>query len=187
MYSYNPTIIHIFDMIGISLLSISTYEYNYNIYNRLNNGEIILVDNNNINYILKESKFIHLRSYLSIITNCYNLNTITRNLILSGVSHLYSIFLEYMNVIKLFMDGSDVHVFLDCNKIFLSVPVGYDCFIIFLNSPRHIAVPFLFINVMIIILLIVKPFDKMTGVAFQLLLIVQTYYGCLSSINSIYH
>jgi hypothetical protein len=177
-------------MIGITLLSISTYDYHYNIYNRIlkNKGDFtLLVDSDNIQLLLKECLFIHFRSYLSILTNYYHVNTLIYILIVSGIFHVYAIFLENMNAIQTYLDDSHMNVFLDCNKIILCVPVACDWFLIFINSPTPIAVPFLLVNALLIIILIVKPFDKMTEVAFQSLLIVQTYYVCLSNLNSIYH
>ena len=190
MYSCSPFKRYMYDMIGITLLSISTYEYYYNIYNRIikNQGEYtVLLDENNIQLLLKETVFIHLRSYLSILTNYYHVNTIIYILIVSGLFHLYAIFLENINAIHIFLDGSQMDVFLDCHRIILSVPVACDCLLLFMNSPAPIATPFLLVNAGLIILLIVKPFDKMGEVAFQSLLIVQTYYACLSNLNSIYH
>jgi len=190
MYSNSPSRRYIYDMIGITLLSISTYDYHYNIYNRIlkNKGDFtVLVDSDNIQLILKECLFIHFRSYLSILTNYYHVNTLIYILIVSGIFHVYAIFLENMNAIQTYLDDSHMNVFLDCNKIILCVPVACDWFLIFINSPTPIAVPFLLVNALLIIILIVKPFDKMTEVAFQSLLIVQTYYVCLSNLNSIYH
>jgi len=190
MYSYRPSKRYIYDMIGITLLSISTYDYHYNVYNRIlkNNDEYtVVLDTNNIQLLLKECLFIHLRSYLSILTNYYHVNTSIYILIVSGIFHLYSFFLENINVIHIFLDESQMDVFLDCHKIILGVPVACDCLLIFMNSPTPIATPFLLVNALLIIVLIVKPFDKMTEFAFQSLLILQTYYACLSNLNSIYH
>jgi hypothetical protein len=77
MYSYRPSKRYIYDMICITLLSISTYDYHYNIYNRIlkNKEYTVLLDTNNIQLLLKECLFIHLRSYLSILTNYYQVNT----------------------------------------------------------------------------------------------------------------
>lgn len=56
-----------------------------------------------------------------------------------------------------------------------------------MNSPNEIATPYLLINIICALLMIVKPFDKLNEIAFQTLLIGQTYYSCVSNINSIYH
>ena len=190
MYSNSPSRRYIYDMIGITLLSISTYDYHYNIYNRIlkNKGDFtLLLDSDNIHLLLKECLFIHFRSYLSILTNYYHVNTLIYILTVSGIFHMYSFFLENMNAIHICLDDSEINVILDYNKIILCVPVACDCFLIFMNSPSPIAIPFLLVNALLTIVLIVKPFDKMTEVAFQSLLILQTYYSCLSSLNSIYH
>ena len=188
MYSNSPSKRYIYDMVGITLWSISTYDYHYNIYNRiLKNSEYTVFDSDNIQFLLKETIFIHLRSYLNILTNYYHVNTLIYILIVSGAFHLYAIFLENMNAINLFIDDSKMEVFLVCNRIILNVPVACDCFMIFMNSPTPIAIPFLLVNALLTIVLIVKPFDKMNEVAFQSLLILQTYYSCLSNLNSIYH
>ena len=190
MYSYNPTKRYIYDLLGITLLSITTYQNHNDIYNKLINKKIderSFTDKEELNDLLFETICIHLRSYLSILTNYYNVENVFFILFVSGIFHLYSIFLSNMNVINLFIHQDDNQVFLDCHKIILAVPIACDCFLIFMNSPNEIAIPYFLINIISTLLSIVKPFEQLTDIAFQTLLIGQTYYSCLSNINNIYH
>lgn len=67
------------------------------------------------------------------------------------------------------------------NNIIAILP---DVICVFYNSNKRIAIPFLLTNIVITLLLIIKPFYKLTHVAFHVLLIVQNYYLCLSILNS---
>jgi hypothetical protein len=74
------------------------------------------------------------------------------------------------------------HTFLNNNNIITFIPISCDVLLIFMNSPNEIAIPYLFVNIMIGLLFLINPFYKLTHVAFHLLLIAQSYYMCLSNI-----
>ena len=123
LYSYNPTKRYIYDLLGITLLSITTYQHHNDVYNKLINKKIderSFNDKEELNNLLFETVCIHLRSYLSILTNYYHVESVFFILLVSGVFHLYSIFLSNMNVINLFIHQDDNQVFLDCHKIIFS-------------------------------------------------------------------
>ena len=73
--------------------------------------------------------------------------------------------------------------FLNIHNIFTGLPIILDMFLLFLNSKKEISIPFLIVNIIIGLLFIVEPFYKLTQVVFHILIIVQNYYICLSSIN----
>ncbi len=187
MYSYDPCKRYIYDIVGITVLSASSYQYHNDFYNKLNKVNDSFTENDAINNLLFESVCVHLRSWLSILTSYYHVKNLFLLLIVSGVFHLYSMFLSNMNVLQLFINDGEVNVFIKCHKIILSVPVLCDYLLIFMNSPNEIAIPYLLIIIIGELLIFVKPFGKLNEIAFQTLLIGQTYYYCLSNLNSIYH
>jgi hypothetical protein len=75
LYSYNPQPKYMFDMIGITSLSISSYLYHYDIYSRLSNKTIdcyIIPTMDNIVLFFDDNIFIQIRSLLTVFTNYYN-------------------------------------------------------------------------------------------------------------------
>jgi len=184
MYSYNPCKRYIYDIVGVSILSVSSYQFNNNFYNKLKEGS--LSDEEDLNNLLFETVCVHLRFFLSILTSYYHVKNLLLLLVVSGGFHMYSIFLSNMNVLQFFIQGNSA-VFIKCHNIILAVPVLCDYFLIFMNSPNEIAIPYLLINIMSVLLILVKPFYHLNDIVFQTLLVGQTYYYCLSNLNSIYH
>ena len=184
MYSFNPCKRYIYDIVGVSILSLSSYQYNNVFYNKLSQGS--LSDQEDLNNLLFETVCVHLRCFLSILTSYYHVKNLLLLLVVSGGFHMYSIFLSNMNVLQFFIQGNSA-IFIKCHNIILAVPVLCDYFLIFMNSPNEIAIPYLLINIMSVLLILVKPFDHLNDIVFQTLLVGQTYYYCLSNLNSIYH
>lgn len=184
MYSFNPCKRYIYDVVGISVLSFSSYQFNNDFYNKLKQGS--LSDQEDLNNLLFETVCVHLRCFLSILTSYYHVKNLWLLLVVSGGFHMYSIFLSNMNVIQFFIQGNPA-VFIKCHNIILAVPVLCDYLLIFMNSPNEIAIPYLLINIMCVLLILVKPFGHLNDIVFQTLLVGQTYYYCLSNLNSIYH
>ena len=184
MYSFNPCKRYIYDIVGISVLSVSSYQFNNDFYNKLKQGS--LSDQEDLNNLLFETVCVHLRCFLSILTSYYHVKNLWLLLVVSGGFHMYSIFLSNMNVVQLYIEGNS-EVFIKCHNIILAVPVLCDYFLIFMNSPTEIAIPYLLINIMCVLLIWVKPFGHLNDIVFQTLLVGQTYYYCLSNLNSIYH
>ena len=184
MYSFNPCKRYIYDVVGISVLSVSSYQFNNDFYNKLKQGS--LSDQEDLNNLLFETVCVHLRCFLSILTSYYHVKNLWLLLVVSGGFHMYSIFLSNMNVIQFFIQGNPA-VFIKCHNIILAVPVLCDYLLIFMNSPNEIAIPYLLINIICGLLILVKPFGHLNDIVFQTLLVGQTYYYCLSNLNSIYH
>lgn len=185
IYSYNPNDKNILDIIGVSTLSISSYIYHYDIFDRLQNKKIAeysLPNKDNIVIFLNDTICIHLRSFLIIATNYYYNPHFVIIIAISGLLHLSCIYHNILNILYLFIDNDNTKIhFLNNHNIITALPIAYDVLLIFANSPIEIAIPFLLVNIMMGILFVVEPFYKLTHVAFHLLLIAQNYYICLSS------
>jgi len=183
IYSHNPNEKNIFDMIGITALSISSYIYHYDIYGRFLNKQIeeyTIPNKENIVIFLNDTICINLRSFLIIVTNYYynpHFSIITAS---SGLVHLTCIYHNILNILDLFIDNTKIN-FLNNHNLITALPIVYDVSLIFANSPNEIAIPFLLVNIMMGLLFIVEPFYNFTHVAFHFLLIAQNYYICMSS------
>jgi hypothetical protein len=145
IYAYNPSEKYIFDIIGIIIFTISFYTYD--------NKDTFTIATN-------------ARSFLVVVTNYYNSQSLFIALFISGLSHIVSI------------KGTFLHP----NNII--IPIACDVFLIYINSPTKIAIPFLLVNIIMGLLFMVQPLYKLTPVSIHILLIMQTYYMCLSNVPS---
>jgi len=174
-----------FDMTGITILSMTSYIYHYDVYDRLYNKKIeaySIPNKDNIVLFLNDNIAIHIRSFLVVVTNYYNSEHLLLVLFLSSILHTVSMYDCVVNSLELIIDyDKENDTFLNRNNLFSAIPVAFDVFLIYLNSPVEIAIPFLLVNIMIGFLFLVEPFYKLTHVGFHILLIVQNYYMCLSN------
>ena len=185
IYSWKKREEYIFDVIGIVGLSITSYLYHYDIYKRLQTKEItnyILPDKNNIILFFNDNIFINIRSFFTLITSYYCNKHLSAVLCISGLFHCMSIYNVVLLSYTIFQidEPSNKMYLLDIHNINVLMPIALDVFLIYMNSPYEVATPFLFTSINIGILLMVKPFYKLTHVAFHILLLVQAYYLCLS-------
>ena len=185
VYRYNPNEKYIFDMIGISILSISSYMYHYDIYRRLCNNSIeyySIPNKDNIVLFLNDNIAIHIRSFFVVLTNYYNNNNLYCILLISGLFHITSIYDCFLNILELYIH-SDINkdIFLNRHNMVSALPIACDILLVYVNSPIEIAIPFLFVNIVIGLLFIVEPFYKLNHGCFHILLILQNYYMCLSN------
>ena len=185
IYQYNPNEKYIFDMIGVIILSILSYKYHIDIYKKLYNKEIeeyTIPNKDNIILFINDTIAIQLRSFLIILTNYYNSKNLFFILFLSGIFHISSIYHCIINILELLINNdNNKNTFFSLHNIFSGIPIVFDVFLLCINSPIEISIPFLLVNITIALLFIVKPFYKLTHVAFHILLIVQNYYICLSN------
>jgi hypothetical protein len=172
-------------MIGVIIISISSYKYHIDIYKRLYDKEIeeyIIPNKDNIILFINDTIAIQLRSFLTILTNYYNSKDLFFILFLSGIFHISSIYHCIINILELFINNDkNKNTFFSLHYIFSGIPIALDIFLLCINSPIEISIPFLLLNITIALLFIVDPFYKLTHVAFHILLIIQNYYICLSS------
>ena len=187
IYAYNPNEKNIFDMIGITILSITSYNYHYDIYNRLYHNQIesyFIPNKDNIVLFFNDNIAIHMRSFLVVLTNYYYNVNLFNILLISGIFHIISIYDCVLNSLELFIDyNRNKEVFLNRHNIISALPIMCDVLLICANSSTEIRIPFLLVNIMIALLFIVEPFYKLTHAGFHMLLISQNYYMCLSNIK----
>ena len=187
IYSHNPNTKYIFDMIGITAVSISSYKYHYDIYKRLYNKQIeyySIPNKDNIVLFLNDNLAINVRSFLVIVTNYYYSEHLLFVLFISIIFHVVSIYHCILNMLELFIDyNKKKDTFLNNHNILTSIPVICDVFFLYINSPIEISIPFLLVNILTGLLFMVEPFYKLTHVGFHMLLISQTYYMCLSNMQ----
>jgi len=185
IYAYNPNEKYIFDIIGIITLSLTSYKYHNDIYIRLYHKQIEeynIPNKDNIILFINDFLFIHFRSFLVIVTNYYYSQNLYFALFISGSFHIISIYHSIINSLQLFnIDDKNKNVFLNIHNILSAIPIICDVFLIFINSPIEIALPFLLVNIGIALLFMVEPFYKLNHVGFHILLIAQNYYMCLSN------
>lgn len=186
MYSYNKHERNIYDMSGIVMLSIASYMFHYDIYEKIHTKQIIeYVVEKNINYVyfLNDCLCIHIRSFLAVFTKYYNTSYFYAATTLCGVFQFGCFYNGVINVVELLSNKTyDKSNFLKIHYVFTFLPVGIDILAIYLNTKsQQIAIPFLFVNIWIVLLFIVDPFYKLTHVAFHLLLFAQSYYMCLTN------
>jgi len=185
IYVYNPNKKYIFDMIGITILSILSYKYHYDIYSRLDKKEIkeyYIPNKDNIILFFNDNLAIHLRSFLVTTTNYYNSEHILFILCISGINHISCIYCGILNMFNIITDyDKNKDTFKLYNNIFTIIACTCDVFFICINSPIEIFIPLLFVNIVIGILFVIEPFYKLTHAGFHVLLILQNYYMCLSN------
>jgi|LauGreDrversion4_1035100.scaffolds.fasta_scaffold03576_7 hypothetical protein len=187
IYSRDPHGKHIFDMIGITVLSITSYKYHYDIYNRLYNKQIedyFVPNKDNIVLFFIDNVAINMRSFFVVATNYYNNQNLFLILIASAILHVLSIYYCILNGLELLIGSNkNKDTFVNWHNILSGLPIVCDVLLISANSPTEISIPFLLVNIMIGLLFIVDPFYKLTHAGFHVLLIFQNYYMCLSNIK----
>ena len=186
IYAFNPSDKYIFDVVGITALSVFSYIYHYDVYYRLNNNiisEYIIPTTCNIVYFLSDNGFIHLRSFLALVTNYYDNDLFAFVIIYSAIFHITTILHAIANILDISVNYKDVDPikFLNQHEIATIVPLVFDGMCIFANSLTQTRIPFLLVNISIGLLLWINPFYKLSHVAFHLLIIAQNYYICMSN------
>ncbi len=186
MYSYKKQEHYIFDMIGIVMLSVASYMFHYDIYEKITIKRIekyVLEEHINYVYFLNDCICIHIRSFLAVFTNYYTTSYFYSAVTVCGVFQIGCIYSSIMNIIDLLSNHTyNKSNFLKIHHIFTFLPVAIDIIAIYANTTSHqIAIPFLFVNIVIALLFLVEPFYKLTHVAFHIMLIAQTYYVCLAN------
>ncbi len=187
IYSYNPNEKNMYDTTGNIILSISSYLYHYDVYKKLANKQIedySLPNENNILHFLNDCLSINVRSFLAIVTNYYHNKFFLQAIVISILFHINSVYHLFINILNLFINSDKTYdSFLNNHNIIMGIPIFFDTFLIFFNSQNEIGIPFLITNILISLLFLVEPFYRLNQFAFHILLIVQNYYICMSSIN----
>lgn len=174
MYTLNKK--NMYDILGVSMLAISSYVYHSTIYNKLNKIEYFPTDN--IVLFVNDSLFIHMRCFLAVITNFYNSSK--EFVYISGTIHFVYFYAGILNVLYLMKDASRAS-FYKYHILAMFVPYIYDTYLFASRTPIELSLPFLLTNTIIVIIMAIEPFYKLTHVAFHFCLIIQTYYICASN------
>jgi hypothetical protein len=66
----------------------------------------------------------------------------------------------------------------------VALPIMLDVFLVCMNTTTDIVIPFIFVNVLLFLVSIGEPLYKLNQVAIHVLLLLQTYYICLSNSSS---
>ena len=189
IYSFKPNVKHIFDVVGITALTVSSFQYHHYIYNRLVSGQIDeynVPDRRNIGSFINDTIFINIRNFFIILTNYYDKPLLGSVLCYSGFFHTVSMYCCVLNIQRIFQKEKtekNKKRFSTIHDIITAIPIITDAYFIFTNSPTEIAIPFLMVNVVIGLLFAVEPFYKLNHAVFHLLVLVQNYYICMSNIQ----
>jgi len=188
IYSNHPHEKNILDIFGVISLSISSYMYHYDIYNRLNTNKIteyINPDKKNIILFFNDNIFINLRGFLIVVTSYYNSPHFINTTIFSSIFHIFSMYHVINNIFYLLSNYNDAkNRFLNIHNTLTGIPIALDSILVFANSSTEIAIPILVVHITMVIIFIVDPFYKLSHFVYHLLLIAQNYYLCLSIVNS---
>jgi hypothetical protein len=180
MYTLNKK--NMFDILGVSMLAISSHLYHSTIYNQLNKNESVLPIDNIVLFV-NDSLFIHMRCILAVITNFYNSSK--EFVYISITIRFICFYAGLLNVLYLIKDKNrndfNHSQFYKYHNLAMFVPYIYDSYLFASRTPIEITVPFLLINTIIVIIMAIEPFYKLTHVAFHFCLIIETYYICASN------
>jgi|LauGreStaDraftv2_3_1035109.scaffolds.fasta_scaffold26075_1 hypothetical protein len=184
LYSQNPGERYMFDVIGIYLLSITSYIYHTSSYVLLQSEGVESYDytpKETITHFLNDVLCTHVRSYLSVITSYYYSNYLWSVAIVLGINHSVSIYRDILNIFGLLINYEDEKAhFMKKHNVITIFPIAVDLGMICLNSAHNTAIPLFWVSVSISLLFFVVPFYKQTHFVFHILLIVQNYYLCKS-------
>jgi len=178
---------HIYDIIGISVLSITSYIYHTDIYKKYKTGKIteyIYPENNYLSFAI-DTTAIHLRAFLATYSNYYINHNWKGPIAMSAMAHAMSLSYIFNNLFKLKYDSMyDKENFFKLVYIFCLFPQLIDMVYIHLNSTNESGIQFGIVNTMIMCLFIVEPFQHLNHFAFHILIMYNTYYLCLMNITS---
>lgn len=191
----NP--IYFIDTIGVSMLSISSYEY----HNQLSkyNDEKNVLDHNLIWYYINDVLFIHIRCIFCVITNVnIYTNIITQSpfmylkmglLFISFTFHSATIYHFVKYIMDLKHTGAVLLIY-DTNpklttplKLFKGLPILIDSLILaFSSGCLYQCNNIILIAIIIFATMSIKPFYQMNHLAFHFLLLFQTIFLCQSNL-----
>jgi len=185
IYANNIQGKHIIDFTGIIILTITTYKYHSSIYTRLRNNDIEeynVPDNHSIILFMNDIIAIHIRALFSVITNYFDTVIFYYVMFIFTIIHCLSIYFNIVLSVKLILDYDKYkNNFTRISNIIMAIVSGFDMLVIYINSPNKIAIPFLIISILLSIITFSTPFYRLSHAAFHVVLIIHTYYICLSN------
>jgi hypothetical protein len=187
IYSYNKNEKNILDMIGIVFLSCTSYIYHYDIYKllKLHKDESYLYpQNNNYIYFMNDNIAINTKAFLTVFTSYYHHPLLYEVLSISFIFHIIGIYNSIINMIDSLVDIKyEKQTFFDMNNMIVSLPIAFDVMMICMKSSNDAALSVFLSNMLLLFVTQIQPCYKMNHVAIHLVLIIQTYYLCLSNIQ----
>jgi len=196
-YSFLPSYVHGFDMIGVSGLSIASYYYH-------NAVSIFLLKNEKYEYTAVELYTpyfsdrlgIHVRSFMCLLTNAYPVYNNT-SIVASAVTHLatYLSSVAYYHYMKhkhdrIYADNTPTSKqYFQIMNILISVPCLFDMAMAMISSCLNNGdcithnIKLLAITIVIGVILMVRPFYEVNHVVFHMALMIHTYMLCLTNIR----
>lgn len=131
---------------------------------------------------------IHVRSFLTTMTSYYYSTYNGLVIVYSGLFHAASIYGTIVIILKFYIikdnESNSNATFFFIHSILTMIPIAVDVILVCLNSTFDVAIPLLVVSILIALLFITDPFYKLSHVAFHFLLVVQTYYLCISNISA---
>jgi len=142
-------------------------------------------DKDNIELFMNNCFLIHLRGFLGVVTNYYRNPWYSSVLFLSGICHMSFLYNGVINIVKHLIDLDQDHqekeTFTEGSTKWMAVPLVLDVCFLLANTTKEIFIPLFFIQVIMILLFVMKPFDKLTNVMIYIFLNIQNFYFCLSN------
>lgn len=178
---------HIYDIIGIGILSITSHLYHNDIYTKYQTDKITRYEYPENNYLLfiGDTASIHIRAFLATYSNYY-VNTHWRvPVAISGIFHAMALSYILVHLFNLKYDSTyDKEHFFKMIYMLCLFPQFIDMVFIHVNSTNEYGIEFAIVNTMIACLFIVEPFHRLNHFAFHILIMYNTYYLCLMNSTS---
>ena len=176
----------VYDVFGISLLGFCSFIYHRTLVHNYKTNTVINYTSNEIiiPYVF-DTVAIHSRSFFVVLTH-FMLDTPDKygRAIFSAIVHSTGIFWFLVYLLKIAVSGEKFIYDSDAKEpnhyktlfyLFLMIPSGIDCMLIFYNTPSISAkMSLIIINVVIAIIVTIQPFYKLSHLLFHAALYMQT-------------
>jgi hypothetical protein len=183
LYTYQPDKRIMYDMVGLTLLAMASYQYHNDICKILEEKrELDYLNEDVIVPYIQDVGAIHLRSFMATVTN-YGVSY-PEIIIFSAVSHsvCYAMNIQHIYYTKhrerrvIYGDNPEFTTYMKRQNIFTIVPVATDIMMICFHSRAiYDSIHGFYSAVIMGLLLMTNPFYDLTHIAFHLCLLVHTY------------
>lgn len=185
VYSFYPKQSNIFDIAGITFLSIYSYKYHDAVVDYLSNNEVIEYSSYELIVPFVQDKFaIHVRSFGCLLTSSFYSPNLFSTALISSIFHcssfvsllLYFYYIKRNNYKICYDDSKTTEYFLTTTNILSIIPIIVDSTIIAYNSYDLIKqINVLFVSIIIGMILKMNPFYDLNHIFVHIGLFVQTY------------
>jgi len=174
---------YIVDIAGVTILSVGSYLYHYDIYRKFKTRQIVKYNYpENCFFIVFDNICIHIRTFLTLRTNYYYNETANIILTIYFIIQLTSFYTLYENILKFYYDSTFVKEKLfKIINILTIIPISYNIVFIFINSDCKYGAPFVFVSIFTGLLIYIEPFNNLNHFAIHILIIAQNYYSSLAN------